>query len=152
MPNGDPHWDPTPLNEWFAPIADAIEQFAARRNLQIDKYYHQSPSWSLRFSHPNGGEASIQLCKSDENRLLVAAGWWVDDEVHGARYSHDRERLSVSPNPTAVSTALEKELAALAMVEFGAWTSVYEWTEDDWENRRDEPATLPSNYPLPRLD
>jgi hypothetical protein len=42
MPNGDPNWyrEVKPqLDVFFGQIADVLEEFAARYNLAIEKYY-----------------------------------------------------------------------------------------------------------------
>lgn len=67
MPNGNPDFDPKAAEQWFAPIAGVLESFAQRHNLLVDRCYHDSPSWTFRFSHPRGGQASVGVsCNAGE--------------------------------------------------------------------------------------
>ncbi len=77
MPNGGRNFDRAELERFFAPIAATIERFAARRNLELIKYYHQAPTWDLAFAHPIGGFGKLYLAKR-ENVLDVSASVWID--------------------------------------------------------------------------
>lgn len=74
MPNGDPEWPQTELpklERFFAPLADEIYRFATARNMAIEKYYHESPDGSLRFTPPQGGNATIDIRRVDEQTFML---------------------------------------------------------------------------------
>jgi hypothetical protein len=74
MPNGDPDWYETEfprLEAFFAPLAKEVREFAATNRLSIDRYDHQAPGWSLRFRHPQGGEAYVEIRRADDTSFLL---------------------------------------------------------------------------------
>ena len=64
-----------------------INKFAHHHDLYIEKYYHGDPCWDLRFLHPKGEQASVNLSyKVDDNRLLLRGTWHVDVFHEFTRY------------------------------------------------------------------
>jgi hypothetical protein len=121
MPNGDPIFDYEEMERFFAPIADVIHRFANKRNLLIDKYYHDTRDCSLRFNHPKDGQASIHLRRDHENRLMLSSAWHYDDYEKSMRFLYARDERQCSINPDIVSRELENELQGIVGVSFGAW-------------------------------
>ena len=71
------HWKV--VKHYFNALAPIINKFAHHHDLYIEKYYHGDPCWDLRFLHPKGGQASVNLSyKVDDNRLLLRGTWHVD--------------------------------------------------------------------------
>jgi hypothetical protein len=112
MPNGNPDFDLAELERFFAPIAASIEQFVARRNLALTKYYHESPSWGMGFHHPIGelGLGNIHLSKSKANTLEMSAGVWIDDYDSFTRYLRQTGRQDVPMNPATLIPRLDSTL------------------------------------------
>ena len=78
MPNGNPDFDPQTLEQWFAPIAGVLTSFVEHNHFLIDRYYHDSPSWTFRFNHPSSGQEPIigsreLQCRRDRIDLFVLA-------------------------------------------------------------------------------
>jgi hypothetical protein len=58
-----------PCCRYFLPVSGALTQFANRRNLIIEKYYQEVPMWSLCFSHPNGGQAKLDVIRDSQQTV-----------------------------------------------------------------------------------
>ncbi len=68
---------PEDLDAYFAEVGEAIESFAAKHGLLLEKYYHDSPSWSLGFGHPKGGQAKLEVSALSPEATLVSCVWWI---------------------------------------------------------------------------
>ena len=112
MPNGDPNFDLDEQEEWFGRIAIPIQDFVAKYGLVLDKYYHDGPSWDLRFGHPQGGNASIQVMNAGDVARLSTV-WYLDDYDQFARCLHWREPVDVELDSDSISRALVNELEAI---------------------------------------
>ena len=130
MPNGDRHFDLRLQEAWFAPLADAIEAFAREHNLFVDKYYHDTPGWDLRFSHPRGGNASVCITNLGPDRAGIGSSWYVDDYDRFTRSIHWRSVRSIEKDARLVREGLAAELDAIVAVPFGAWNQVAKGYED----------------------
>ncbi len=152
MPNGDPNFDVEDMELFFAPIADAVHEFAKRRNLLVDKYYHDSWVWSLRFNHPKGGQASMQLRRDDVNHLLLSSVWYYDDYERFTRYLDSRQEHEVPCEPVALGYALETELKNIVAEEFGNWNQVAGGYENNWgRHPKEEFVRMAPKLPVPTL-
>lgn len=78
MPNGDPNFSLDEQEKWFGRIAAPINSFVAEDGLVLDKYCHDGPSWDLRFGHPWGGNASIQVMNAGDMARFSSV-WYPDD-------------------------------------------------------------------------
>jgi hypothetical protein len=153
MPNGDPNSDYEGMERFFAPIAEAIKEFASRKNLFVDKYYHDGCDWTLRFRHPKGGVANIFLIRDQCDQLLIGSCWTFDDYDKLTRYFHQRDLDQYPPDPNLVVNALEKELAALTRLAFGSWNGASPGNKG-WRElfTKDQFAAQEATYPIPRID
>jgi hypothetical protein len=79
MANGNPEFNLSQCERFFVPLAATIQRFAARRNLALNRYSHESPSWDLSFEHPAGGFGRLSLAKSPTDTLEISAVVWIDD-------------------------------------------------------------------------
>ena len=150
MPNGNPDFDAEKLDKWFEPIASVIEDFAKRRNLLIDKYYHDSPSWCLRFEHPKGGDAYIALLRDFAGQLLISSAWNFSCFEEFTMSSHCRDGEIIERAPGRVAKTLEREFLAVTDLELGNWTSISGGYEDVWgEYSKEEWLSMKSNLPDP---
>lgn len=153
MPNGDPDFDLEREESWFAPIAPAVERFATARNLLVGRYDHDAPAWTLRFNHPEGGQASIVLTHHEQRSVAIGSVWHVDCHDTFTRSLHRREPREVPREPGAVRHALEAELRAILAVPPGAWTEVATGYERIWGRyTREQFAALAPRLPDPVVD
>ena len=155
MPNGDPdfHVNEEPkLEAFFSPIADILIEFAQRRNLRMEKYYHQSPSWDFTFKHPQGGVGKIEASRETDTSLSLHCIWWHDDYD---RVTRSLKRLKGEPllrEPQALRDALEKSLKTILSWQFGQWDDEYggyhdwksHWTKAQFDSQMDL-------YPVPKI-
>jgi len=151
VPNGDPNFDPTEQDRWFQPIAPTIEAFAKRRNLSLEKYFHDSPAWFLRFAHPKGGDASIQITNFSD-LVGVISSWAFDDDDLATRYLHWEDAKRVAKDPHTLVNALNASFRYIVTREFGDWNQV---SSDLANKRRRERLGIKvtrQQYPVPRLD
>jgi hypothetical protein len=150
VPNGDPDFDLRRQEQWFAPLASGIKAFALEHNLFIDMYYHDSPSWDLRFSHRKGGNASLYLSNVAPDHAGIGSSWYVDDFEQFTRSVHWRGVRSVPKEPELVREALAEELRAIIAVPFGAWNQVARGYEEIWRQyTKEQFYALGPNYPKP---
>lgn len=152
MPNGDPEFGEKSLprlEAFFAKLAPLLNRFASKHNLKLEKYYHESSSWSLQFRHPHGGIAKIDVEKHSDNTVRIWACWWHDDYDKATR---SIKRLETEPMDTAAAVlevALDSTLARVVAWEFGTWDSVHGGYEDTWHRTwtKKQFAALDLDYP-----
>ncbi len=152
MPNGDPQFGEKTLpglEAFFSNLAPLLERFASSHNLKIEKYYHESHSWSLQFRHPHGGVAKIDVVKHSDSHVRIWACWWHDDYDKATR---SIKRFETEPLDIAFSVlerALESALATIASWEFGSWDSVHGGYADTWHKTwtKKQFAALDLEYP-----
>jgi hypothetical protein len=150
VPNGDPHFDLRRQEQWFAPLAGGIKAFAREYNLFIDMYYHDSPSWDLRFNHPKGGNASLSISNVARDHASIGSSWYVDDYDHFTRSIHWRGARSIRKEPELVREALAEEFHAIIAVPFGAWNQVARGYEAIWgQYTKEQFYALGPHYPKP---
>lgn len=152
MPNGNPSFNFAEMEEWFAPLAEAITAFANTHNLLIDKYYHEGATWDLRFNHPRGGQASVTVYRSSEGFAQIGSVWHLDEFDRFTRSIHWREQRKVAKEPVLLTRELANELAAIAAVPLGQWTKVAGGYEQIWgKYTKQEFELMTPRYPNPIL-
>ncbi len=152
MPSGNPDFDLIRVERYFSPISTCIENFSKRHNLFVDKYYHESESWDLRFAHPKGGNASINIGSLSNREVSVSSSWYVDNYDSFTRSLHRRGIRPIAMDPNELRKALREELLAILAVEFGKWTEVAGGYEAHWSRyTKEEFEALPPHYPQPTL-
>ncbi len=150
MPNGDPNFDFVGLDRFFAPLSDALEYFAKRHNLNIEKYYHEAPSWNLTFRHPERGVAKIDITRKDDDHVCVQEMWWFDDYDKLTRSIRRWNREPVRAMSYEVQKEVELALKDILAWQFGTWDAEYSgyknwrktWTKSQFYE-------LEKQYPLP---
>ncbi len=147
MPNGNHDFDLASVEAWFAPLSEVVLEFARRRNLYLDKYYHNTATWALRFAHPSGGIGSIEILKMGARDLRVSAHWHIDDEGQCRRSLHWRPTIDIPNQASKLAVVLEEELAALAATPTGRWSATTDLTppRGGWQ------VLLRPQYPSPKL-
>ena len=150
MPNGNPNFSLEEQDAWFEPISDPICQFVSKHGLYLDKYYHESPSWDLRFGHPLGGNASIEVMNGGNIARLSAVSC-LDDYNKFTRFLHRREEVEVPLNAEGISGGLMEELIGTLGTPLGKWTEVRSDYRDIWGRyTRTEFESMGPNYPIPK--
>jgi hypothetical protein len=150
VPNGDANFDLRCQEQWFASLASEIKAFALQHNLFIEKYYHDSRSWDLRFSHPKGGNASISISNIAPDRASIGSSWYVDHYDHFTRSIHWRVARSIPKEPAFIREALKEEFHAIIAAPFGAWNQVARGYDDAWgEYAKEQFYALGPHYPKP---
>lgn len=150
MPNGNSDFDRKVQDEWFEPISDVIITFANTHNLLLDKYYHEFPKWSLRFNHPNGGQASVAIFNHAPNRARICSIWHLDNYDEYTRYIHRRKECDVSKDPIQIYGALQKEFHGILNTAVGNWNKVATGYEKIWgKHTKEQFEAMGPHYPDP---
>jgi hypothetical protein len=152
MPNGHPDFDVKErkeLDRFFSALAPALEGFAQRHNLRLQKYYHQAPSWDFLFRHPSGGVGQIEVQRASEATISIVSDWWYDDYDAATRFIKSTT-LGPMPVNSEVTIKLENALSEVLSWRFGDWDEQHTrgtvwretWTKEQFEK-------LPAEYPEP---
>ena len=139
-------------DEYFSPIAGAMESFSGQHNLLVQKYYHDAPVWSLCFNHPNGGQAKIDISKEENGKLAVQGIWWEDNYDTFTRHIMCGEKVEVMKEGKAVSELLQNLLPKLIEMPKGSWTNSYPDYKDIWSRySKSEFEAMTPKWPSPSL-
>jgi len=134
-----------PIYAAFREVAPAIEAFAHRHQLTVERYRRDAANWTLRFARAAGGEASIVISyrESTGHVFDISAIWWVDDyDARSRRLKSEKIGTHFRREPLeALHRLLEKGLGRV-----GAWTEAdlgrplgpYQWkvSRQEWERER----------------
>lgn len=150
MPNCNPNFNLSEQEAWFAPLSECVGNVARRHNLLLEKYYHESPSWSLRFNHPRGGQASVTVSNGGPEVAKVGSVWHLDDYNCFTRFLHRRQPRDVSKEADCVRRELELEFATILAVPLGEWNQVARGYELVWGRfSKAEFQAMAPKYPDP---
>lgn len=144
MPNGNPDFRDDFLNiqAFFGEISPILEAFASRHNLQIEKYYHESPSWSFLFRHPRRGVAKIDAKRESDCEIKISAAWWYDDYSLATRSMKTFSNPIMNFRSPSLADVLESTLQTVAAWQFGSWDEIHggyghtwrsTWTQEQFE-------------------
>lgn len=152
MPNG--HLDRSQkaeLDRFFAPIANALEDFAEKHNLRVERYYHDAPSWYFIFRHPKGGVGKMEIYRKGEDKVQPVFARWFDDYDTLQRHIKVCTQPELAMDPAAIATSLETGLNLILSWRVDQWDET-SGGNDVWRKTwtRDEFVKLPERYPLPR--
>lgn len=150
MPNGNKDFDVLELDRFFARIGAVLTGFAQRHSLSIEKYYHQSPSWSFLFRHPKGGVGKLDVERKTADKIGISCCWWYDDYDTATRSLRAEDYGLVQVEPDVVAQHLEKGLCTVLAWRFGDWKETHagyaawskNWTKEQFQN-------LSAKYPEP---
>jgi len=136
----------------FAPYAAQFEAFAHSRNLLIEKYYHEAPTWSFCFAHSRGGQAKLDLSIDDVGTVVLQTVWWIDSYREFTRSLRWGERIEVPGDGERFVTMLEQALRTVVSWQPGEWTRVATDYESIWGRYTEAQfrAMTPA-WPLPRI-
>ena len=156
MPNGSPDWEKRKrpkLEEFFKTISNVLVDFAKNHNLLIEKYFHQTPTWTFMFQHPKGGGAQIQVEKIGDNSVLLWSSWWIDDFDNQTRWWKYVKGESCTLDDNKLRDALEQ-----------IFKQLISWKKEDlkpvkskyyrWGKQRDkeEFEGQIKEYPVPKIE
>jgi hypothetical protein len=112
--------------------------------------YHDTPSWTFRFNHPRGGQASLGVSCDAGETASIYSSWHVDDYDRFTRSIHWRKSRKVSKDANALLEELELELSAILAVPLGQWNQVADDYASVWGRyTKDEFEKLQPSYPDP---
>jgi len=140
------------LERFFRPVAGALEEFASNHNLLLERYYHDAPAWSLRFTHPAGGSATIDVARGPGESITVAGTWWLDVYSEFTRYLRDTSKISCSVRPDVVTSAVRSTLSEVLRWKPGEWSRIARGYQRIWGKfSESEFDRMSASYPEPRL-
>ncbi|MHC4069727.1 MAG: hypothetical protein ACYS18_10845 [Planctomycetota bacterium] len=152
MPNGDPDWHVKEypiLEKFFSKISDTLYKFAGSRNLQIEKYYHQLPSWWFKFRHPKGGEAYLEVRRINDEEVMLIQAWWYDDYDASTRSSKHPDPKTCELSNIDLMKLLNEKLDEMLSWEFGKWDNVYGGYKRIWKGHRKDFEKWREGLPYP---
>jgi len=139
------------LERYFRPVASALEEFASNHNLLLERYYHDAPAWSLRFAHPAGGSATVDVTRGSAGSFTVSGTWWLDVYREFTRYLRDTSKVSCPARPDAVISAVGSAFAEVLAWQPGTWSRVARDYRKIWGRFSEaEFESMTANFPKPR--
>ena len=128
----------------------SVFRFANRHNIKIEKYYHESPTWSFLFRHPSGGIAKIDLARKSESTLGIWRYWWHDDYDKATRSIKTEEIQPIPVSDADVNALLESALTTILNWNFGDWDGVHDGYESSWHTHwtKTQFEALDNDYPV----
>lgn len=153
MPNGLP-WTKegfAALEAFFTRLEPSLTQFATARNVAIERYYHDAPSWDFLFRHPRGGVGKVELWRVDENATRIERVWWKDDYDEGVRYLRSESQPPTTMSAEEIGHALSRALDDVLAWDPGTLTP-RGGMRDIWHRTFDEKTFREQElrYPVPR--
>jgi hypothetical protein len=146
-----PPFYPSDLDAYFSPIGVRVVEFVEEQGLTLEKYHHDSATWSLCFGHPNGGQAKVELAAVGPDEIQVSAVWWVDDYKSFTRSLRWGPSVRVPRKATEIRLAIEGVFAEALKWTPGSWTQVAGGYQPYWsEFTEEEFRSFANPWPLPR--
>lgn len=121
------------LDDFFAQFSWAFLNFVAKHHLQVDKYWHDLPSWRFSFRHPKGGAACIEIFREGETQVRVIAYWWMDDYDQGTRSGRTYRSEILTVDSAEMAELLEETLHKLVSWPLNSWTDVSTGLGESWK-------------------
>ena len=115
---------PVEIDDIFAPIAEAVTNFAQHRSMELNKCPRGNSGWELTQPHPAGGEVFLLLLHDESLGLGIGSVWQFPCPEMSLQYSHFRPVCACALDPQAVTAALGVELGEIMQVRFGYWTHI----------------------------
>lgn len=115
----------------FFPYENELTSFASHYGLLVEKYYHGSPTWSFYFTHPEGGQAKLDLSIAEDGEISLQTVWWQDSYAEFTRFLRWGDTIKLSDSDKLVST-LDQGLQDTLRWEVGSWTQVADGYESIW--------------------
>jgi len=110
------------VKAFFGKIADILNKFANRHNLNIEKYTQDGPAWDFLFRHPEGGSCYVQVRMYDKRHVELCGDWSIYDIDTGISYDKHTHLSQCSTDKIELENKLEEMLAL-----------VLSWNREDLE-------------------
>jgi hypothetical protein len=110
------------IDRVFAPFAEAVDNFAWRNRLKLEKCARGNSGWELSQSHRVGGTVYLLLMYDPEAGLGIGSVWQFPCPEMSLLYSHFRKLSAVPLSADSVLSMLKAEAEAIMKVKFGYWT------------------------------
>jgi hypothetical protein len=120
------------LEVWFAPLAETIQEFASRHNLLLLKYEHSSPSWTLKFNHPKGGQVSLSISRLSSTEAEIQSHWYLDDYEKFTRFIYSSPPSNVTRDSKTLRGEFERQFAEILAMDLGRWNRIVGGYESAW--------------------
>jgi hypothetical protein len=108
----------------FAPIADAISQFARLNAFHVEKCPRDNAGWELTRPHALGGTVTIMLLYDPSLGLGIGSVWQFPCPEMSLLYSHFIDLRPCRLIADEVTTMLEEKVREITQVRFGYWTHI----------------------------
>ncbi len=155
MPNGNPDYledEFADYEAYFSPISEALQVFAIKHNLLVEKYYHEAPVWSLCFCHPEGGSAKLDVSRGNDEFVELRPVWWIDEYESFCRNLKWGEKERISRENTVLTKRLNSALRAVLNWNIGEWSDVAKGYEQIWGRySAEEFEAMSPSWPTPKL-
>jgi hypothetical protein len=112
------------IDRVFAPIADAVAQFAQLHSFRLEKCPRGNAGWELTRRHALGGTVTLLLLYDPSLGLGIGAVWQFPCPEMSLCYSHFRDLRPCPVTADEVTTMLDKEVQEIMQVRFGYWTDI----------------------------
>jgi hypothetical protein len=129
------------LRTFFASHYHEIHRFAVACNMTIDRWPHNTDTWSLCFTPPQGGSAGITIRPLKGGTFKVHTGWCIDDYDAATRSIKHWESSICREGEVQLTELLRKALNDMLEWRKGDWSlvsktppGVQKFTREQWEN------------------
>jgi hypothetical protein len=122
------------LEALYAPIAVAVEQFAAKTEFKLRKCARGNSGWELVKGREEGGTAHLLLMYDEALGLGIGSAWHFACPELSRSYTHFRPMRPAEIEPSQVIGMLQEERDAILAVRFGYWTHIAELQRSDFES------------------
>jgi len=141
------------IKAFFRKISHILNKFAQRHNLNIEKYYHDGPSWDFLFRHPEGGVCYIEVRMFDERHVELCGDWSIYEIDSGTGYDKNTSLIKCSTGKIELEKSLEKMLFwvlswkryDLKIIAKRSPDVKEQWTKEELDNY------LKRRYPIPKI-
>jgi hypothetical protein len=136
----------------FSKIAHAVSVFAELHRLFLEKNWHHKAMWRLRFAHPQGGQALIEITPASTETVAMQAMWWIDSF---------QDKMRRIKEGAAHVTGIDEDSIRVGLA--GRFTEILGWQQDDWKTISPLPTEVVSglsekeftdlynSWPVPKL-
>ena len=134
----------------FHPLAATILAFAKERGLVVERYYHESPTWTLGFGHPNGGQAKLDITCNDDDTIQLQSFWWIDNYKQFTRSLRDGVFRVIARDAEQLSVTLDECFKEVLSWEIDQWSKLVSDFKPYWSSISEDVFERSSNR-WPRL-
>jgi hypothetical protein len=123
---------------YFAPMAAAIEELARRRHLRLRRYYHDEPVWDLTFLLPAGGAGKVSIFAIFPSEVALRASLRRDDYASAVRTVRRCKERLVGLKGVEVALGVSELVDLLLAKQCDGETTVTRGYSDWWRYSAEE--------------